>query len=473
MTSIMWFRRDLRLEDNTALSHALKDSEKLLLLFQVNPEQFLTESLNQQAFFASLTAFQQNVNRNAHLQILYGNPQESFQKIKDTLTDWDRVYFNQDERGFGNTRDREIEKFFKEQGIVVHSYMDHHLHGAKEIKNKQGSFYKVFTPYYQQWKEKIKPTPVETPFNPKIVIKETLFPKDEQQLEELIADLPDQNSDSIGEKAAIEQLNRFLTEDLSDYETARDYPNLDKTSRLSRHLRTGELSIRTVWQELQKQKNSIAKQTFEKELCWRDFYNMIYAANPEQKEQPIQEQFRFIRWQNDQDNFSAWKKGQTGFPIVDAAMRQLNQTGWMHNRLRMIVASFLTKDLLIDWRWGERYFQQMLIDYDPASNIGGWQWAASTGTDAVPYFRIFNPTTQAKKFDPSGAFIRSYLPELRELPEKLIHEPYKMSEEDQRNYGIQLGTDYPFQIVDHKEMRKKAIYAYEASKEFARETSEL
>ncbi|CCQ19933.1 Deoxyribodipyrimidine photo-lyase [Listeria monocytogenes] len=219
-------------------------------------------------------------------------------------------------------------------------------------------------------------------------------------------------------KTANTRLANFIKHDVADYDKARDFPELDKTSHLSRYLRTGEISVRTIWQALQENEATEGRAIFEKELCWRDFYNMIYVSFPNQKNEPIQENYRFIEWENNREFFKAWQEGKTGFPLVDAAMRQLKETGWMHNRLRM---SFLTKDLLIDWRFGEKYFQQMLIDYDPASNIGGWQWAASTGTDAVPYFRIFNPTTQSQKFDPSGKFIRKYVKELTNLPDKFIN----------------------------------------------------
>ncbi len=256
---------------------------------------------------------------------------------------------------------------------------------------------------------------------------------------------------------------------MEKYEQQRDFPELNKTSRISRYLRTGELSIRTVWESLQASSNSNGKTAFEKELCWRDFYHMIYVAFPNQKEESIQENYRNIEWENNREYFQKWQAGQTGYPIVDAAMRQLKKTGWMHNRLRMITASFLTKDLLIDWRWGEKYFQQMLHDYDPASNIGGWQWAASTGTDAVPYFRIFNPTTQSEKFDKYGNFIREFVPELYSLPEKWIHQPENMTIDQQKEYGVVIGKDYPFPIVNHKERRKLALTKYEFSKKSIQE----
>jgi deoxyribodipyrimidine photo-lyase len=187
---------------------------------------------------------------------------------------------------------------------------------------------------------------------------------------------------------------------------------------------------------------------------------MIYFTHPEQKNYELIEKYRNMDWQKDEEALNKWQAGQTGYPIIDAAMRQLNQTGWMHNRLRMIVASFLTKDLLIDWRQGEAYFARQLIDYDAASNIGGWQWAASTGTDAVPYFRIFNPITQGKKFDKEGTFIKQFVPELAQLPLKFIHEPYLMTDEEQADLKVVLGTNYPLPIVDHNEARKRALDLY-------------
>lgn len=464
----MWFRRDLRLEDNMALSKAMNDSKKLILVFQMNPNQFLENSYNQSAFFASVKHFQKTINNFAHLQILYGEVEESFKKLKQIVPDWNDVYYNIDENGFGNDRDQSINKFFNENKIQIHIFHDHYLHSATEIKNNTGSFYKVFTPYYNKWKTLDKIPAINVTINESKIIKEALFQKDESKLDELIKNSPKSPLIEVGEMAAKKQLEKFIKEDLTDYETNRDIPSLDKTSHLSCYLRTGEISIRTVWQELQNAPNSIGKQTFEKELCWRDFYNMIYHTNPTQKTQPIKSEFAFVKWEKDEETFEKWKNGQTGFPIVDAAMRQLKQTGWMHNRLRMIAASFLTKDLLIDWQWGEQYFKQMLVDYDPASNIGGWQWAASTGTDAVPYFRIFNPTIQSEKFDPNGDFIKKYIPELSKVPAPYIHEPQKIPFLQQAEYEIEIPKDYPMQIVNHKQAAKRAITAFESSKEHSK-----
>lgn len=466
MVSVMWFRRDLRLEDNIALSQAFEQSEKLILLFQVNPDQFLKDSMNHAAFFASVQHFKEVIHkRGMYLQILYGDVEESFNALKEKVPDWTEVYFNQDEKGYGKARDDKMRAFFKKNDIQVHSYMDHYLHSAYEIQNNSGELYKVFTPYYNKWIELDKPTPMKVKLDTDKVYKKTLFKENENKLEKLVeeADLDiDYNPGTI---AAHEQLENFIEERLDQYKKERDIPLNEGTSRLSSYLRTGEISIRTVWDAVKNEADSESQKTFLKELCWRDFYHMIYVGHPEQKEKAIKENYAHIRWDNHQESFEKWKQGKTGYPIVDAAMRQMNKTGWMHNRLRMITASFLTKDLLTDWRLGEKYFQKMLIDYDAANNIGGWQWAASTGTDAVPYFRVFNPTTQAERFDPSGEFIRKYIPELKDVKKKYIHAPEKMSMEEQEEAGVLIGSDYPAPIVNHSDARKRAISIFEESKD--------
>ena len=326
----------------------------------------------------------------------------------------------------------------------------------------------MFTPYYNKWKEAPKETPIPVSYTAEKIFSACLFPEEEAAYREQIARIPLKHY-SVGEKTARRCLNTFIDQKLQSYENKRDFPYQDQTSHLSTFLRTGELSIRTIWQELASAPSSLSKETFKKELAWRDFYNMIYSTFPQQKEEAIQEKFRYIQWANDPEMFVKWQKGETGYPIIDAAMRQLNQTGWMHNRLRMITASFLVKNLHIDWRWGEKYFQKMLIDYDAANNIGGWQWAASTGTDAVPYFRIFNPIIQSKKFDNDGQFIKKYVPELKQVPQKYIHQPNLMNEALQTQYHVHLGENYPKPIVDYASSKKQTLFLYEASKEIHQE----
>ncbi|PIO48640.1 MAG: hypothetical protein CMR00_03965 [[Chlorobium] sp. 445] len=253
----------------------------------------------------------------------------------------------------------------------------------------------------------------------------------------------------------------------------RDYPSEDGTSLLSAHLRFGTVSVREILDQAKivledaKSEEKLSIETFISEIIWRDFYFQILDHFPFVEKESFKTEMRNIKWENREDYFEAWKNGRTGFPIVDAAMRQLNQTGWMHNRLRMIVASFLVKDLLIDWRWGEKYFMQKLVDGDMAANNGGWQWSASTGTDSQPYFRIFNPISQAQKFDPKGSFIKKFLPELSKVPEKYIHNPAELLQSSpllQSELGIRLGVDYPLPIVDHAKQREKALKLFKPEK---------
>lgn len=467
MTAVMWFRRDLRLDDNTALKEAMDSEDDLILLFHINPEQFLgEESLNQAAFFKSVKTLQTEIkHKGGRLQLLFGNVEESFKKLKETISEWTTIYVNRDETGYGLERDKQAGKLFEELDVTAHGYHDHHLHSAQEIKTNSGTPYKVFTPYFNKWKEKQKPDVIKVNWNEEKIIKDQLFEEDEKQFEDFLSKQASLDGVELGNAAAHERLEEFIENYLNDYDEARDIPMKDATSRLSKHLRAGEISIRTVYAEVMKAESSKSRETFVQELAWRDFYNMIYATNPEQKEQSIKEEFRQIKWDNNDENFRKWAEGKTGFPIVDAAMRQMNETGWMHNRLRMITASFLVKDLLIDWRWGEKYFQKMLIDYDAASNIGGWQWAASTGTDGVPYFRVFNPTTQSERFDKEGTFIRKFIPELKNIKGKKIHEPSKLTKEEQKEVGVMIGEDYPEPIVNHKRSRELAIQAFEESKQ--------
>ena len=469
MSSVMWFRKDLRLSDNKALAKACAESNELILFFQINPKQFIPGSPNHQAFFSSLAYFKKQVDKHYHLHIHFGDPIDSFKALLKAVPSVTDIYFNTEETGYGAKRDQQARIFFKEKNITIHESLDGYLHDAEEIKRNGTDYYKVYTPYYKKWIETSKEKPIKVDMNNITIRRLILFEFEEKKFNEFLRSLPELDVKVLGEKASKKRLDDFLKYDLEKYEQQRDFPELNKTSRISRYLRTGELSIRTVWESLQASSNSNGKTAFEKELCWRDFYHMIYVAFPNQKEESIQENYRNIDWENNREYFQKWQAGQTGYPIVDAAMRQLKKTGWMHNRLRMITASFLTKDLLIDWRWGEKYFQQMLHDYDSASNIGGWQWAASTGTDAVPYFRIFNPTTQSEKFDKYGNFIREFVPELYSLPEKWIHQPENMTIDQQKEYGVVIGKDYPFPIVNHKEQRKLALTKYEFSKKSIQE----
>ncbi|RWZ58903.1 deoxyribodipyrimidine photo-lyase [Halobacillus fulvus] len=470
---VVWFRRDLRLNDHTALAKAIEETKKddeLLLLFHIHPDLNKDFTVRHDYFFQTLRSFVEDAEElGAYVHFIEGDTEESFKGLIEEYG-MERLYFNLDETGFGYERDQNVTQYLEDQGVEVYRFIDHHLHGAEEVQKKSGGYYKVFTPYYKQWKTLSKPA-VQKVDHAKLkevsVDVRTDFKAGKEAYDSLIQKT-EADFEGIGEQAAKERLEAFVDEAIYDYEDDRDFPAVDGTSRMSRFLRTGAISIRTVYHYIEDQvdhrKNTEGVESYKSELAWRDFYNMIYYYYPNSNDEEVKEKYRGLPWNTDDDLFEAWKKGETGYPLIDAAMRQLNESGWMHNRLRMAVASFLTKDLLIDWRKGERYFAERLVDYDPASNIGGWQWAASTGTDPVPYFRVFNPTRQSERFDPHGRFIKEWVPELKDVPNKKIHDPSKMSDQEQEKAGCVIGEDYPKPIVDHKTMRNRAIEMFEDKK---------
>ncbi|KHE67358.1 deoxyribodipyrimidine photo-lyase [Halobacillus sp. BBL2006] len=471
-TRVVWFRRDLRLNDHTALAKALEHTEKddqILLMFHIHPALNKEFTVRHDYFFQTLKSLvDQAHGLGAPIHFLDGDLKEALQTLKSKV-EAESVYFNIDETGFGWKRDQEILAYLEEElNVKTFTYQDHHLHGADEVTKKDGGYYKVFTPYYKSWKDLQKPAvqKVDHELLKKAAVNDTEN-FDSKAYENLISKI-DRSFEGVGEKDAMDRLEQFLDSAIYDYDKERDFPAVDGTSLMSRYLRTGAISIRTVYHRIHDQvnfrKNTEGVETYISELAWRDFYNMIYHFYPNASDKEMVEKYQGLDWNDDEELFEQWKEGRTGFPIIDAAIRQLNESGWMHNRLRMAVASFLTKDLLMDWRKGERYFAERLVDYDPASNIGGWQWAASTGTDPVPYFRVFNPTRQSERFDPHGRFIKEWIPELENVKKKYIHEPSKMPESEQEKADCIIGEDYPEPMVDHKTMRERAIEMFKKEK---------
>lgn len=463
-TFIMWFRKDLRLEDNTAFNEALASltpEDKLLCIFHINDQQLRIGTQSHDYFFSTLDCFiSEASNQHLTIHLLTGNIIDAFNSLLTTYSDITQFFFNIDNRGFGRKRDLTMTAFLQSKGIQVNSYEENHLHQAIEIQKPDGTHYKMFTPYYKKWRQLPKRYYQKNNlayYLEKIIHQPQYFQVGIQTLNHLLSNRQTDFSSKVGEIQANKHLNSFIMSHLENYDTNRDYPFLEGTSRLSPYLSTGAISIRKVYQACQSLPDSDGKEVFIKELAWRDFYHMIYFYYPNQYQEELKEKYQQLPWQQESILFEKWKTGQTGYPIIDAAMRQLNQTGWMHNRLRMLVASFLTKDLLIDWRLGEKYFSEQLIDYDSASNIGGWQWAASTGTDAVPYFRIFNPTIQGQKFDKEAEFIKKFVPELAKLPIKYCHEPSLLSENLQKRWAFEIGVTYPLPIVDHKMARDRVL----------------
>lgn len=447
MNIICWIRSDFRIEDNHMLAqatHYLEENEQanVEFVFWINPEYIGEYDARQQYFFQALEQFAKTCKTNGMPIRFIEGTETDFLKATEMA---DVLLFNAEYVEPFKTRDDAIIK--KRGEKKTERLLDRHLLHPHAVKKNDGSYYKVFTPYKNAFlkKELPKPYPVD------LKRLQERYQKRRQNNAFMLEYFKQAESDidfKPGEEQAKKRLKQFLKASLASYEEQRDLPAVDGTSLMSRYLRTGEIGIRTIFEAVSQEKDSKGKQTYITELIWREFYYTILLNYPEAKRLPVNEQYTQIKWEEDEEGFKAWSEGKTGYPIVDAAMRQLNTTGWMHNRLRMIVASFLTKDLLIDWQKGERYFQQKLVDYEAASNIGGWQWAASVGTDAVPYFRVFNPTTQSKKFDKDGTFIRNYLPEIKDLPKTSIHEP---TEQQRKDY------DYPMPIVDHDMARKRAI----------------
>lgn len=454
--NIFWFRRDLRIDDNMALGKCILEGREILPIYIIENE-LLDEAVISQPrilfLFSALMRLSEKLEKmNSKLFIYKGKPKTVIQTLCKQM-DVESIYFNRNYEPKELEVDREIWEKSKKKGIDIKSFKDQVLHERGEILKKDKTPYSVFSYYYKKWQslEKDDCKKIE-PFQTVqfTAIKECTLP------------------DSVGFFTLSPEIDFdfFLNNKLNGYAENRDYPYLDGTSKISAYLATGMLSVRKVYHSVRalSERGCVVKSqgidTFIKQLAWRDFYYQILYHFTHVENGPFIKKFHAIKWDNDHRLFHHWCNGTTGIPIVDAGMRQLNQEGWMHNRLRMITASFLTKDLLIDWKWGEKYFKENLIDYDLPLNNGGWQWCASTGTDAQPYFRIFNPLTQSKKFDPNGQFIKKYIPELMQVEEKYIHQPFEMSERQQRQSGCMIGKDYPYPVVDHSEQRKKALKLY-------------
>lgn len=423
---IFWFRRDLRLTDNAGFYHALKSGKPVLPLFIFDTE--ILDKLEDKDdarvtfIYQSLVEMDQKLKQlSSSMLIKNSSPKEAFTALLEEYT-IDTVFTNQDYEPYATERDSEIGKILADKGSKFLTFKDQVIFERDEVVKEDGSPYTVFTPYSRKWTALLsefylKPFPVEKYLN---------------NLLKVNLDFP--SLQSIGfEFSMIKIPKNEYKHIIADYAKTRDFPFLEGTSRISVHLRFGTVSIR----DLAMEANKSAEKTWLNELIWRDFYAMILWHFPQTADHAYKPDFDKIQWRNNAHEFQAWCKGETGYPLVDAGMRQLNTIGWMHNRVRMVTASFLSKHLLIDWRWGEHYFGRKLLDYDMSSNVGGWQWAAGTGTDAAPFFRIFSPAAQTKKFDPELKYIKKWVPEYLD--------PFK----------------YPAPIVDHKEARERCLAAFQ------------
>ena len=423
-TSVFIFRRDLRLVDNTALNAALQQSRHVIACFIFDPRQIEPHPYQSKAalhfLLQSLKDLQQQFEAiGAKLTLLQGLPHEIIAQLH-SQQNIQAVFFNRDYTPFSLQRECEIAAVCEKLQLKLFVHADALLNEPEQAVKNDGSAYKVFTAFYNNARQfAVAP--------PRDLQNGQFLTLDSPVTLEAFAELDSFQKTTIqgGRTAALQQLATLKR--CSDYETTRDIPALQNTSQLSAHLKFGTVSVREVFLKISRQLGF--EHPLLRQLYWRDFLTHIGFHFPQVFGHAFIEKFDKIPWENDLQKFQLWTEGNTGFPIVDAGMRELNETGFMHNRVRMIVASFLTKDLRISWRWGERYFAQHLLDYDPCLNNGNWQWAASTGCDAQPYFRIFNPWLQQQKFDPDCAYIYQWIPELRAVPAKILHQW------DKKHYG--------------------------------------
>ena len=487
--ALVWLRRDLRLYDNAALHHALKECSQVWLTFIFDTDILdplhiaakdskvdgdLTHDRRVDFIWQGLKQIDDELRAlGGGLIVRVGKPTELIPKIAKELG-VNIVYTNHDYEPSAIARDLQVQKDLEKQGIQFESFKDQVIFEKKEILTNSNTVFSVFTPYKNSWLKNLQekdlaPYPCNAKsgqFAPIPKKMDLAFPTLESMgfcPTGIEAYLPP------GSKGGQDFLEDFLHR-IDQYQVGRDFPAIKGVSYLSTHLRFGMLSIRGLAREAHRRmlNGSMGATIWLSELIWRDFYFMILANHPRLSEgKSFKPDYDNIAWEsgsNAKKLFAAWCEGRTGYPLIDAAMHQLNQTGYMHNRLRMVVASFLTKDLGIDWRWGEAYFAQHLNDFELSSNNGGWQWASSSGCDAQPYFRIFNPITQSEKFDPEGKFIRRYLPQLQKLSNKSIHAPWRAGQIELEVAGLHIGKDYPRPIVDHDEARKKTLVRYSVVK---------
>jgi len=470
-TAIHWFRQDLRLSDNPALDSAAQYETliPIYILDEVNSGEFKMGAASKWWLHQSLTKLNESLD--GKLLVYQGNPHEILNKLIEeqevSYVTWNRCY-----EPWRVDRDKEIKRNFEDKNVAVESFSASLLWEPWTISKDDGTPYRVFTPFYKKGC---------------LNSEEPRLPAGKVDLSNLYSE--DLSSDSItdlnllptikwyksfeeewnpGEIGAEQNLNSFLDSGLLNYKEGRNFPSQEFVSRLSPHLHFGEISPNEVWYKAKTKEgiSGIEKSLahFHSELGWREFSYYLLYHFPDLPNKNFQEKFDIFPWQENEEFLALWQKGNTGYPIVDAGMRELWQTGYMHNRLRMIVGSFLVKNLLIDWRFGERWFWDCLVDADLASNSASWQWVAGSGADAAPYFRIFNPITQGLKFDPEGEYTKKYVPELRNLPNKYLFSPWEAPENILADAGIELGKNYPKPMVDLKLSRETALEAFATTK---------
>jgi deoxyribodipyrimidine photo-lyase len=472
---VVWFRRDLRLRDNVALCEAaLRADGAVIPLFVLDDALLRGRDVAPARIAFMLDALRELDDALARigsrLIVRHGQTQAELLAIA-RAANAHAVFTNKDYTPLARARDARIGNALRAAGVAFEMHKDQVHFEEAEILTGARNPYTVFTPYKRAWLARPRPQPRPAPTRlqqPPAAVQTHAIPT----LAELGLTV-DQRVPKAGEAEAERLLGAFIADGIADYDTARDMLAAPGTSRLSPHLRFGTISPRVCVQAAEDARRAVHRgighDVWISELIWREFYQQVLFNFPHADRGSFKRGYDALRWGSgsaarDAELFEAWKAGRTGYPVVDAAMRQLNEEAWMHNRARMIVASFFTKDLLLDWRLGEQYFMQRLVDGDPAANNGGWQWAASTGTDAQPYFRVFNPRLQGERYDADGAYVRRYVPELARLPSKVIHAPDALKPLESSALGFVLGADYPHPIVDHATQKEEILKRFKAIK---------
>ncbi len=476
---IFWFRQDLRLTDNPGLAAAIRHGAPVIPVYILDDEgegDWPLGGASRWWLHHSLESLGQSIKKKGGGLVLRHGPSLDIlrgiiHQSRATGVFWNRRYEPDIIK-----RDTRIKSQLQSDGLEVHSFNGALLFEPWEIENKSGSPFKVFTPFWRHCSSltpdryELHPAP---PTDGDHWAPASLLSQLKGQSLQSLELLPDIRWDSgfperwtPGESGAMDNLKQFVDGAFENYGAGRDFPAQRGTSRLSPHLHFGEISPRQIWNFLaSRSPDSRWRQSqYVSEIGWREFANHLLYHFPTTPRKPLREEFEAFPWQDDEDQYKAWCGGRTGYPIVDAGMRELWTTGWMHNRVRMIVASFLVKHLLTSWNRGAAWFWDTLVDADLASNTLGWQWAAGCGADAAPYFRIFNPILQGEKFDPDGTYVRHWVPEIRPIPTKYIHKPWETPDSIQKHHGVIIGGDYPAPIVDHREGRQAALEAFETIK---------
>ena len=476
-TAIVWYRRDLRVHDHPALHAALAEHERVVPLFVLDDALLrgrFSSAARADFMFGCLDALDHELRQRGSGLVLRTGPAERELTRLAAEVDADAVHWTSDVGPYARARDRRVTDALRQAGVRASPHGGNYIADVSKLATQQGTPYSVFSPFHRSWsalnRRPVHRAPQAIPALPRGLDRGEV-PKTTRALRDLAGGAVPEPIVAPGEAAARAAAGRWFREPITHYADRQNGMARRGTAQLSPYLRWGCLSARELEQRAADAGGEGA-QAWIRQLCWRDFYAHVLLCWPDNIRHEHQPRFRELRWDDAPELLEAWQRGETGYPIVDAGMRQLAHTGWMHNRARLIVGSFLTKDLHLDWRHGEAWFERLLLDGEPAQNNGNWQWIASVGTDpAPPARRMYNPALQAQRFDPDGSYVRRWVPELAEVPDEHIVEPWEMSESQQREAGCRIGSDYPRPIVDHAQERRRALERYGAVSQRSRSGS--